>query len=129
MDSGKHGSTQPSRHKRRRTFAGSSQNSQSFQSSSFSSQSYFSAKKKTAKRRSTAVYTKSLTSDLHGKQSRINQYVLQKSLGKGSHGSVYLCLNMLDSQIMIMKVINRCKCRAADPGSSAREATTNKNSN
>ena len=36
---------------------------------------------------------------------------MQKSLGKGSHGSVYLCLNMLDNQIMIMKVIRRSKQR------------------
>ena len=61
VDSAKNGSQKPQKQNRRRTFAGSSQNSQSLQSSSFSSQSYFSAKKKTARRRSTAVYTKSLT--------------------------------------------------------------------
>lgn len=37
----------------------------------------------------------------------INQYVVVKSLGQGSHGRVRMCLNVVDSQLYAVKTINR----------------------
>jgi [calcium/calmodulin-dependent protein kinase] kinase len=41
----------------------------------------------------------------------INQYVVVKTLGRGSFGKVKLCLNTIDGQMYAVKVGGRGTCR------------------
>ena len=104
-------SMQKSAGKSCRAPAGDSSRSQSHQSSSFSSHSYISAKRKTAKRRGTTIHTGSVNSQKEHNFRRINQFAVQRRLGKGQFGSVYLCLNMQEEHMVAMKVIKRRKQR------------------
>ena len=89
--------------------SGDTSRSASQYSGSFSSKSYISAKKKTAKRRSTAIHTGSVSHHKHDPKDlrRINQYVMQRKLGDGPHGQVQLCLNIHDEHMVTMKFIER----------------------
>ena len=62
-------------------------------------------------RRSTTIHTGIVSQMREANSRRINQYAVQRRLGKGQFGSVYLCLNMHDEQMVTMKVIKRKKKR------------------
>uniref|UniRef100_A0A7R9YVV4 cGMP-dependent protein kinase n=1 Tax=Chlamydomonas euryale TaxID=1486919 RepID=A0A7R9YVV4_9CHLO len=51
--------------------------------------------------------TLQLGSDAQSGATLINQYVLVKTLGRGSFGKVKLCLNTMDGQMYAVKMINR----------------------
>lgn len=44
----------------------------------------------------------------------VNQYLILKNLGKGSHGKVKLCLNTEDNTLYAVKIVNKRKLRALD---------------